>query len=298
MESKNLLTLTITLVVGIILAGSLLMPVISEATTETYTIENDGTPFKLISEAENPTIVLSKVGGAIVIESDGETVENPDFTLFGAASIVYGESGFIRLNTSGQLRGFADDFYGVNVTDTVTVTITFTEDNAIMTPSTGTAKTVPLKPTAYIGNGSYVQTTSPYINDTTTIYLAGNTNYDGVNHYISYVGYGVSDALSTATVFSDLGTGVTVESLTHVVNATNISANLYKLNNVQFTAVDSNDREYDATYSFLLAPHEIVYNNAGYMGAGYVGIVAAIPTILIAGLVVTAAGALYLKRDD
>lgn len=298
MEKTNLLTLVVTLTVGIILAGSLLMPVISDATTPTYTIENDGTPFKLISEAENPTIVLSKVDGAIVIQSDGETVENPDFTLFGAASIVYGETGFIRLNPAGQVRGFADNFYGVNVTDTVSVTITFSGDNVILTPSEGAAKTVPLKPTAYIGNGSYVQTVSPYINDTSTIYLAGNTNYDGVSHYISYVGYGVSDNLSTATVFSDLADAATIESLTHVVNATNISANLYKLNNVQFTAIDSTDREYNATFSFLLAPHEIVYNNANYMGADYVGIIAAIPVILIASLVVASAGAIFLKRDD
>ena len=293
----NVLTLIITLVVGIILAGSLLVPILNDAAQATYTIENEGTPFKLISEEDSPSITISKVDDAIVIESDGETVTNPDFSLFGAATVVYGEAGFIRLNPAGQLRGFADNFYGVNVTDTVSVTITFSGDNAIMTPSSGTAKTVPLKPTAYIGNGTYVQTTSPYINDTSTIYLAGNTNYDGVTHYISYVGYGVTDELSTTTVYSDLGEDVTVESLSHTTNSSKITTNLYKLNNIQFTATDNNDREYSATFSFLLAPKEIVYNNPGYVGAGSAALVAAIPVLVIVALLVVAVGAVARRND-
>ena len=42
MESKNLLTLAITLTVGIILAGAMLMPIINEMTVTTDTFTNEG----------------------------------------------------------------------------------------------------------------------------------------------------------------------------------------------------------------------------------------------------------------
>ena len=296
MEIKDLTAILVVAMVGCILVAGF-VPVFATSTTEALSVENEGTPFKLMSEApENPAIVVSLVDGKIVIESDGEIMPDMNYALYGACTLVYGETGFIRINPAGQIRGFADNFYGVNVTDSVTVTITFSGDNVILTPSTGTAKTVPIKPTAYIGNGSYVQTVSPYILDDSVIYLAGNTNYDGVTHYISYVGFGVYDDLSTLTVYSDIGEGVTVEDLTHTVNVTHKCTNLYKLDNVQFTATDSNDRTYNATFSFIIAPAIIVYENPSYAGDGTSDIISMIPFILVAGITIFFVSAVLVRR--
>lgn len=268
MDTNRFIVVLLGLFISVIMVGTVFVSTLSPYSQAEMTYENEGTPFKLMDEApENPAIVVSLVDGKIVIESDGEIMPDMNYALYGACTLVYGETGFIRINPAGQIRGFADNFYGVNVTDSVTVTITFSGDNVILTPSTGTAKTVPIKPVAYIGNGSYVQTVSPYILDDSVIYLAGNTNYDGVTHYISYVGFGVYDDLSTLTVYSDIGEGTTIEDLTHTVNVTHKCTNLYKLDNIQFTATDSNERVYNATFSFIIAPAVIEYDNPVYVGS-------------------------------
>ena len=300
MEKTNLLALVITLTVGIILTGAVLAPLIEDYSAETNTYENEGTPFKLMAEApETPTITISKVDDKLTFISDDEAISSPDFSLYGNVTIVYGTAGFVRLSESGQLRIFQENVQGLTISDTVSVTITLTDTNVVVTPSDGSAtRTVAIKPVAYIGNGSYVQTVSPRINETSEIYLAGTTNYDGVTHYINYIGYGLTEELTTLTVYSDLGNGVTVEDLEHTVNATNLTTNLYKIDNIKFVATDSDDREYESTFSFFIAPKDIVYNNPNYIGEQYTSILGAVVILVIVSLVLAAASALYLKRGD
>ena len=78
---------------------------------------------------------------------------------------------------------------------------------------------------------------------------------------------------------------------------TNICTNLYKLDNVQFTATDNDDKEYTATFSFIIAPGEITYLNPTYGGDTVASVIAILPIIAIMGIVLAVVGVAVANRE-
>lgn len=292
MEKTNLLTLVVMLTVGIILAGSLLMPVLSEYTTATQTYYNDGIPYAAPDE-DTHIIVISSDGAAFTITTDGETCETPDLTLYGSATIVYCSDISLRLFTTGEVSGEGKNSLGTvskftlgTVDSDTSVTITITGDDA--TSGSYTFSDV----RAYISTeGAYVLCSTPKVNEDSDIMIIGGTTTKGGIGTYSITGIGTVDDFEAKIV---RGNG-TVEATS--VNVTNVDGNLSTVDQIVID-VTYNSNDYQTTYTYFLAPHEVTYTPGNYLGANNAALLAAIPILVIVGILMVGVSAIVVKNRD
>lgn len=297
MESKNLLTLAITLTVGIILAGSLLMPVLSDATTTEETITNKGV-FRMTDINDPYSITYDPVGLAFVINDT--TIPFTDIPK-GRWTIVSTDAFMFRF------QAYASEAYTMFISDTSSTTSianaslteakTWTFDNGTYTGYDGTT-TREYTASSFRGydpDGDYVMT-----NGTDKPIVKGDSSI--------IIGHGLTVVNAQNTPFYIYGTvndGVTVNTKTTVtvsdvaVNATPYSklVDCFTLNSITFTAT-AESSSVNATYDRIIVPAEITAERTQHLSSGEIAILNALPILIITALVVMAAGALYLKRDD
>lgn len=292
MENRVIGTV-MTVVVSVILIGSLLAVSISDYSEATRTYENDGAPFTL-ADAEDETshtLVLGKdADGKIKITLDGEVCANPDFSLYGSASVLLGQKSFVRLASGGgaTLLGAngSATYSNVSLGNCLDADITITITGATATVSTYTIPEV----LAYISDdGDYRMTKNPMVNEDSTVYAGALNSFGGSS--VGIVLYGALNDLTTKAVFPS---GRTIGDVD--VNLSNDVTNLYTLDNIQVECKDSGDNVIGTmTINFLLAPHVITYDNPQYMGAEFVGLLGAILVIAVAGVLITAVGMIRLR---
>lgn len=298
MESKNLLTLTITLVVGIILAGSLLMPVLNAYDEPTRTYINEGVPYALIdSEDTTEHIIIIKADG---VTCDGETIDASAY-LTGDYTLVFGEHSIIRYSPGNGRVVFGGsngpdtssiftDLRTANSEETLTVTIVGDE---LTTLNGETTRTV-TDNWAYISSteGAYRYCVNPCVTATDRV-IGGGVTYS---------------PFSSATVICFDGT---IEEITAKIARANpaatldevrvstspVSGNLVKIDAIYFDCTQS-DTNKTATYTYFLAPEKITYNNPDYLGAGNSALLGAIPILIIIGLVMLGVGAIAVRNRD
>ena len=61
---------------------------------------------------------------------------------------------------------------------------------------------------------------------------------------------------------------------------------------------DSSENTSNLTYSYFIVPASVTSELTNHLSNGEIAILNALPILIIVALVVMAAGALYLKRDD
>lgn len=316
MESKNLLTLAITLTVGIILAGSLLMPVISDATTTEKSFSNDGfyTMDKIESDSE---FVLSwNPAEPASISIDDKKIDLSTRGLAnGLSYTVFGGDNFV-LRLSPSSIGTTIQFFGSKTTspgfiaaDTVsnsTLTATVTGGNITIA---STDPNYPNSATFAISDNTYcinVEDSGKYVmkKATETAFIETNTDIivlDGMSSLAGDVGIYADGKINgdlDATVFrGDTTYPVTFSDWTYSTSPVNGYIDLVKLEKVVFTATQ-NSTDYTVTYSYFIVPSTVTAELSNHMTPGEIAILNALPILIIVALVVMAAGALYLKRDD
>lgn len=280
----------IALVIGVLCVGTLLAPTITALTEETRTIYNDGTPFAL-ADSEDTTshvLVLGNDGeDNIQITLDGEVCETPDMTYFGSASVLMAEATFVRLDSSGSVRVCGSNgvspytYQYIGNCLSADVTITITGDTATYTYS-DTEYTIS-NVLAYISDdGTYRLSKNPYVLEDTVVYAGAYTTFSGSG--IGVVLYGALDDLTVNAVYPS---GRTIGDV--VVDVTNITSDLYQLENIEIECMDGTTTLGTMYVSFLLAPYEIVYVNPEYVGSSIAPIMLAITTITVIVLLVVAA---------
>ena len=315
MEKTNLLTLVVTLTVGIILAGSLLMPVLADttATEKTYTNTGYFTMDKLKSDAEF-TLTWDQATPNI-IDIDGEKIDLSDrgltsgklYTIFGADNFVlrvyWANSPFLQYfgQTSVIPAFITATSAGSKFTATVTGgNITFASTD----PSYPDPVTIELTDTAYCINaldkGNYIMKNadeSVFIEtDTDIIVLDGLTNL-----YANDVGIyaeGTIDGDLTATTFRGDGTyDVSFKDWTYDTTDVDEAINLVKLKKVVFTATQ-NDTDYEVTYSYFIVPATVTAELSEHLNAGEIALLNALPILVIIGLVMAGVGAIFIRNRD
>lgn len=289
-----------TIVVGVILVGSLLSVVISDYSTSTLIKENEGMPFAEADEDEH-TIVVTSSG----ITADGVDM---DMSLFPSGfryySIVMADAGFIRIDTTGnQLRvpipgaGIATYNYS-----TETVTVTITGDTAVVTTTASETTSTLTDVNVFIcPDGDYVMTLKPYLNAESKLYGAGHTGFTtpSATVYVVWTGT-MSDLNGTGVglVPSSSFASYSVDDVT--MTADDLGNGLYRTDEVRvnYSLTDTSANEYSvySSYTYFVAPAEVEYDNPDYLGAQYVGLLGAIVTIAIAGLLIVAVGS-FRNRD-
>lgn len=281
MEKTNLLTLVITLTVGIILVGSILMPVLANAQRTAgeevhYDNIQSGYTYRLTEKDENITLKVTGSGGDIyfndeVITEDGFAIVTDSVSVRAATSIK-------ALNVTTPTQTL-DLRVGWNAKFTITFedgTCTIVDDATTTTTETATYSWM----FAPSDNGEWVTVTgnsTHYVNSIKDIVASGYYS-TGDND----TGYCVINGVATVT--EDFTTKANF-TLTPVSGTTDV-----------FTAtmtIDVGDENF--TPWFLMIKRDIVGHEAS--GAAY-SLYGAIPIIVIASLVLVGASAIMMRNRD
>ena len=289
MEKKNLLTLVITLTVGIILAGSLLVPVITDATTTHKTFENIGFYYMESPIPDDTTIAYEFSDSEWTI--NGETL--PNLGIPSANLIVTDELIVRTAGATGQIRGSTSQTF-ISGTFTVTsegITYSYVATNNQELTGTWTYSYVYC---AVFDKADYIMTS----NTATTNYMLADS---------PILGFGVTkvDSYDVFHITGDMdAVEVTCENPDVVIsnvqiNKTAISGykNLYDFDSITFTATDG-ETSIDAVYNVVIIPSEITAELTNHLDGGSVAILSALPVIVIVGLVLAAVGAIFIRNRD
>lgn len=307
MEKNGILTLCITLVVGVILAGSLLVPVINDAQT---TVGD-----KITLTNESP-IVLREVEPGDVLEcvrtvSDGVTSDQ--WTLNGEPAIgptggedrwnvgVMSDGLYIQVNapTNSAIGQWYDmtsptpNYISGGGSSGAHYGVEFGEDNIQLYREYGSDSPILVVTVPY----TWAYTLCPYREGEYCAPIAGGVGLVSNPNQIILCGAYTSGELDTMYYYKDGQTYVSNSSYTMTANID--------------TAVHSGTTDiYDATISVamtdgantetytpyrILVPYQVVGHEAG--GATY-SLLGAIPIIVFAGLIVGIAGAVIVRRND
>lgn len=302
MDNK-MITLIITLAVGVIMAGALLAPVVSDYGQAQYTITNEGMPFAAADE-DTHTITVNAEGAITV---DGETIDLALFPgTFNQYTIVYSDSAFVRYNLSNvtvETRYSGSAGVSYDWEDGVTITINGTSAT-VSNDTTSASKTIS-DVTYYIATeGDYVMAKNPIVRADDLMYGAGQTYFGGsaglptgVNVYTTWKG-SVDDGITNTLLYVSGGTYTGVAG-DPVINTTEVVDGVYKIDSVKlpFTlSTDSKDYTVTATYTYFLAPATFNYDNPNYLGVGPAAILGGVIVVFLAALVLMASRA--AERDD
>lgn len=305
MESKNLLTLAITLTVGIILAGSLLMPVISDATETEKTFVNEGVfNYGLFTPDDEYTIEFTQATGTLIV-NDEEVTPIPGVSVTEGKnySVVASDNFLLRFGSGAgafflQIIGTdADDNSIAIVLNTGTCTGTINDGNFEVTYGT-TTKTFEFTEIYGIVKDPSVAimkaaANEVYIKGDSEIYASGVTNVSAWNNLFHFEGT-YKDGI---TISSPNLPDATYDNIEWNIEAVPGYVDLYKLTSIEFD-ITYDETTVHATYSYFGVPSSVTAELSQHLDSGSIAILKALPVLIIVALVVMAAGALYLKRDD
>lgn len=306
MESKNLLTLAITLTVGIILAGSLLAPVISDATTTERTFENEGYFYvEKISADDDRTITIEWDRDAFgTMIWNGTNVDVSTWPSGGYTVATDGVSKIIRMGmgNSVALQTLGDSFSsGGGNTKHMEITIangTITANSILLNDTTYSVTTTYTEVWAYsLTPTDYVMKKADkiaYLNEDSEYLAMGVTTVTQWNTIIKVTGT-VSD-FDVSIVYPS-GVTATTTNKEVVIERNDEYTDLYELDKLTFTVSDGTTTV-DAIYSYFIVPAKVTSELTNHLDDGEIAIMNAIPIMIIVALVVMAAGALYLRRTD
>ena len=292
MESKNLLTLAITLTVGIILAGSLLMPVISDAqltagSATTLTNEKYATENYKYTIWDGSDIVLAYTPSPDINTPGVYTVDGEQVTLLGISQRIIIASNDFASRAGGTAVSVLNSQFVDSAVQLGNTAFTFTiEDKAYTLELGSNTYTGTVDWLVYAtddGSANLIQVkdvSSPfYTSYKDKIVVLGNIYTTGDND----------------TFYSYFNGDLTVNS----AYADNSSVDLTKTRidgytDIYDTTITVNVGDESFTPYFILAPETV----NGHEADATFSLLGVLPILVIIGLLVAAMGAIYSKRDD
>ena len=283
----NLLSLIITLVIGVILTGALLAPVISDASKTTETFTNDGiTTMNTLADGD----VWQRDSTANTWTFNGDAITTPNNGSF----VVVTNNTFVR--DTGQIRGTTATG---NPTDTkVTVGTTSLSLNG-----TGLNGTAPTYTGGYgaTSEGSFVL--SKYLANRTNdnLYVLGNGEIFGTDvivvgtamvmiHAEGTISEGVE--VSAAAVYNQSITDLSITNEVVDVEAIDGYNNLYNFKEITYTVsgtVGDDTVTAEGSISCVVVDKEITAELSNHLSSAEIAIMAARPILVIVALVFIAA---------
>lgn len=306
MEKSNLLVLAITLTVGVILAGSLLVPVISYATATEDTYTNKG-----LFYVDEDTASLHYTYENKVLKLNDEVISFPADMAEGT-TVIYTDNLIVRAYTNDmRFRGLYDynaTSFDITIADGVlSGTVHTTTDHSVsMTISdhfygiTNEDTGVVMAPTAdapYLKK-STVMSTAPLIHPTEI----GNSN----TYMIVFMEGSIDDGLEFTLYDIHYGTvltGFTVADYVIDYSPVEGHVELYKLNSITITLSTVPDEGETAltterTISYVALDEKQTAERTNHLSNGEITIMKAIPIMVIVALIVMALGSMYFRRND
>lgn len=292
----NILTLAITLTIGVILAGAVMVPVIKEATTTTEVVKNVGL-YYITDDDESHT--FSYDGTTYTIDGTALTSPGNDYTLL-ATDTELMRTSYQGLQLRGEQAGTASacnftisngtlsgtytensETKSLSLTYTDYVLATSTEESQIMKSYTSTAYL--LKDSEIHGRGL------------TQLYTKEDQSTSAYK-YIQIDGT-IEDGV-TVSIY-DPDNSFSVSNIKINTTSTEGYADLYTFVSITFdvthtatTAVTS------CTYTAVIVPAQVTAELAEHLDGGSIALLNALPIMVIVALLMAAVGAIALRRAD
>lgn len=308
MDNK-ILTLCITLVVGVILAGSLLVPVLNSATETERTFENEDYFFtmdKILADDSETHTIVWEATDPDQLTIDG-TAFYPDWS--GSVTVACIESDIVRclfvggdyiLNVIG-----VDLVNGWGWTDHTSITAEFS--NGTMTVTRVISGNTQVKTFSYTdayiinptGTGEYVMktpTASAYVLEDSPILGMGLSNFGGSGNNLIRVSGDVTD-LTASVVSTPVSSDITIGDLTITSTELTKYRGLYTFDKVEFP-VTVEDTTTTITYSYVIVPASVTAELTNHLTPGQIALMSAIPIMVIVALLMVAIGAIAYRRAD
>lgn len=303
MEGNKLLSIIVTLTVGIIFVGAMLGPIIDDASDTEKTFTNDG--LWRMKEIENGDS-WARNGDAGSWTYNGTDTITPDSS-FGGSNIALGDDWCVRSN--GQLRGHT---IGGNPTSP-----SFTAGDDLVTFTTGGGLNgnpyQSLTGYGYDSTGAYVMLPygeSAYMNGDSALFATGSSTVDGAAVIVHIEGT-INDADIEIVVdsnFVNSGTPTLGDLVitNKQVNYTKVEGyvDLYKLESITFDASFSmtlNDTTTNhsgsVAYSSYVVPYQVTAELSEHLDMGSIAILAAVPLMAIAALLLLVVRYFTAGRD-
>ena len=306
--NNKLISIVLTLVVGIILAGSVLVPVLDDATATEKTFDNrDGALFQLEKFDESTEYSFEWV----YTDPTHATVNNETVTLSRATVICATDSFLIRYGQDSSngyylqaVGGSLGSVYG-NVNSKTTLTISVSSGTLTATVanegSSPTSKTVSItEGYGIVANGGYVMKASnqtAYVLADSPIMAMGLTSLDGVWSNMFQIvgnveGVEVTQINPTPATYTISNVAVNVESSASYID-------LYELQSITFdaTLVSDNTTVHACTYDYFIVPAEVTAELSEHLTPGQIALMGAIPVLVIVALLVVAVGVVARRND-
>ena len=293
MEKMNVLTLIITLVVGVILTGALLGPVISDATTTEKTFTNEGI-YYIVNDEESHDLVFSN--GVATIDGEALSFAPGEYTVLATNDLLFRfTSDASRIQLRGALtgsivscdltiaNGSVTGTY-VNATDQ---TVTIDREYTSYYLATETAEPIMMK--AYTGTA--------YVMKGDVIMGRGLTNLKT----------GSGDNFQYLQIDAEIGGEVTispVDGYTYSdvqLNVTPVDGynDLYQFQSITFKATHTESGTVtNVTYPAVIIPAEVTAELTDHLTPGQIALMGAIPVMVIVALLMVAVGAIAYRRAD
>ena len=285
MESKNLLTLVITLVVGIILAGSLLVPVITDAQHATSDIST-------ALNGNNSSYIAETTDYVYFASSDTETINGKAISVGEYTQVIVTDAGALYKISAGTYNLFIP---GEKVKEHIALgtsvpNITATVKNGVFTVSYGSNEYTAnvTKAYAYTGDGEYSDSNSwpSFITNKGTSGLIAV----GDGYYTSISGVVVVDDWTTGEGTFNYYSNDWVESSAPVTwDVVDNGDGSYTISNI---VIDSTDE--------LPNTHRTLYQNEywTYTPTAVSNLLGAVPILVIVAILMVAVGAIAYRRAD
>lgn len=292
---NKLIGLMVSLVVGVLLVGSLLAPIVSSMTPETRTYVNEGSYFTTPDD-ETHTYTF----GEDAITYDDVEVDYPEpygtgtdasATLFiGSDWICRCDQGMTRIVVGGPDNAWL--ILGTMADYTITATVT---GDSFTINSTLESRTGTFSDLEYMiaDTGDYVMAFNPYITEETPIVGAVRNNSNTASADIFEVVSGsLADGFSATTckvaIYSaDPTTGDVTSTFT--ADTTEIDGDLVQLDNIVQSLTFWDDSTATLYISYVVVPETIVYDNPDYIGALAAPVLSAVVVVLMVAFVTVAA---------
>lgn len=306
--NNKLISIVLTLVVGIILAGSVLVPVLDDATATEKTFDNrDGALFQLEKFDETTEYSFEWV----YTDPTHATVNNETVTLSRATVICATDSFLIRYgqDTSNgyYMQSVGDGLGVVYGTETRKTTLTISASSGTLTATVANEGSDPIIRTASItegygivANGGYVMKASnqtAYMLADSPIVAMGLTLLDGVWSNMFQIvgnveGVEVTQINPTPATYTISNVEVNAESSASYID-------LYELQSITFdaTLVSDNTTVHACTYDYFIVPAEVTAELSEHLTPGQIALMGAIPVLVIVALLVVAVGVVARRND-
>ena len=312
--NTKLITLVITLVVGVILAGSLLVPVLNDITTTERTFTNDGyyAMSKLTAnDTETYTLSWDVSEPNIITVNDVETstttwgtVTNMAFSIFATETDIF-RIGFGNSTNLEWVQIRGDTYNYASATSTFTATISEGTVSVLMdtteTPYELTYTTAYLiDPTDTSGYVMKLTNEAAYVMADTEIVGMGISPVNNVSYVMRVVGNAseVSSVDVDVIKITNAAPDVTISDI--AIDSTDVSGynDLMTFNKFTFKATPTGGTATNVTYSYVIVPAEVTAELSQHLTSGQNALLGAIPILVIVSLVLAAVGMIYGGRND